>query len=410
MRRSVAFACAVALAASAASAETQKTIKDPVEYNAYMTALNTADPAAKAAAMEAFLKTYPTSVVREDALEQAMGAYQQAGDTAHLEDTARRINAIDPNNVRVLAVLSALSRAHATAPGVAPDRTMAYAEQAGVEGELGSTVLRTWAKPEDMTDADFAKLKRQMTSIFSGARAFQALQHKDYAAAKIYYAAALAADPQDLQNAYQLAIADLESNPADPAGFWWGAHAWNLASGNAAGQTAIQNYVLARYRRFHGSDEGWQGVVTQAAAAATEPPAGFSVKARPTPAELAVQAVAENDVGALSFSDWLFILNQRDASAANKAAADKVWNAILARQGSARMQFPAKVVAASVDSLDVAVSDDAQHSNTVEMHVVLATRPSQPPVAGSSVNVVGRLTGYTTGPVRLTMEGASLQP
>jgi len=56
----------------------QKVIKDPAEYNAYITALNTTDPAAKGAAMEAFVAQYPNSIVKIDALEQAMGAYQQA--------------------------------------------------------------------------------------------------------------------------------------------------------------------------------------------------------------------------------------------------------------------------------------------------------------------------------------------
>ncbi|HEY6250936.1 MAG TPA: hypothetical protein VI685_13330, partial [Candidatus Angelobacter sp.] len=47
-------------------APNQKVIKDPGEYNAYVTAINTTDPAAKAAAMEAFLKQYPQSVVFTD--------------------------------------------------------------------------------------------------------------------------------------------------------------------------------------------------------------------------------------------------------------------------------------------------------------------------------------------------------
>ena len=54
----------------------QKVIKDPAEYNAYITALNTTDPAAKGQAMEAFVAQYPNSIVKMDALEQAMGAYQ----------------------------------------------------------------------------------------------------------------------------------------------------------------------------------------------------------------------------------------------------------------------------------------------------------------------------------------------
>src|SRR5215472_8019839 len=57
----------------------QKVIKDQTEYNAYIAALQTQDPVQKAAAMEAFITQYPSSVVKVDALEQAMQAYQQTG-------------------------------------------------------------------------------------------------------------------------------------------------------------------------------------------------------------------------------------------------------------------------------------------------------------------------------------------
>jgi len=69
----------------------QKVIKDPAEYNAYITALNTEAPAAKAAAMEAFVTQYPGSVVKVDALEEAMAAYQKNSDTAKVGQTAERI-------------------------------------------------------------------------------------------------------------------------------------------------------------------------------------------------------------------------------------------------------------------------------------------------------------------------------
>ena len=72
----------------------QKVIKDPAEYNAYITALNTTDPAAKGAAMEAFVAQYPNSIVKSDALQQAMGAYQQASNQQKVEQLARQILAI----------------------------------------------------------------------------------------------------------------------------------------------------------------------------------------------------------------------------------------------------------------------------------------------------------------------------
>ncbi len=55
----------------AASAAGQITIKDPAEYNDYTNAVGQSTPAAKAAAIEAFLTKYPNSVVKNDMLRTA---------------------------------------------------------------------------------------------------------------------------------------------------------------------------------------------------------------------------------------------------------------------------------------------------------------------------------------------------
>ena len=74
---------AIAAAAQTAAPAGQKTIKDQTEYNAYITATGLTDPGQKAAALEGFVQQYPNSVVKEDALAAAMGAYQQAGNMAN---------------------------------------------------------------------------------------------------------------------------------------------------------------------------------------------------------------------------------------------------------------------------------------------------------------------------------------
>ena len=54
-------------------------IKDPAEYNAYVGAVQQTDPQAKISGLEAFITQYPNSVMKNQALEILMGAYQQAG-------------------------------------------------------------------------------------------------------------------------------------------------------------------------------------------------------------------------------------------------------------------------------------------------------------------------------------------
>src|SRR5260370_7797171 len=85
---------------------TQKVIKDPAEYNAYIAALNTPDPAVKAAAMEAFVKQYPASIVKIDALEQAMAAHQQANNFAKFQSIPDQILHPNPTNVPPLLILA----------------------------------------------------------------------------------------------------------------------------------------------------------------------------------------------------------------------------------------------------------------------------------------------------------------
>src|ERR1700722_423874 len=68
--------------APAAAPQPKKEIKDPAEYNAYVGALQQTDPTAKVSGLEALLTQYPNSVMKEDALEILMGAYQQTSNQA----------------------------------------------------------------------------------------------------------------------------------------------------------------------------------------------------------------------------------------------------------------------------------------------------------------------------------------
>ena len=68
----------------------RKEIKDPAEYNAYVGAVQQTDVAAKISGLEAFLQQYPNSVMKEDSLEQLMGAYQQSGKADKATEAAQR--------------------------------------------------------------------------------------------------------------------------------------------------------------------------------------------------------------------------------------------------------------------------------------------------------------------------------
>jgi tetratricopeptide (TPR) repeat protein len=383
----------------------QKVIKDADEYNAYMKALGTADPVQKAAAMEAFAARYPNSIVHVDALEQAMAAYQQSGNTVKVEDAANRILKLAPRNVRALAIMTVLERSRAT-QGQA--EAMARMRE---HAELGLKMLPGWKKPVGTDDATYKKMRDQMTSVFNGAAGFAALQAKDYAKAASYYRVVVKLDPGNLQDTYQLAVAELQSDPIDPNGFWHIGRAIALAKTNAAALKNITDYGKAKYRKFHGGDDGWDAIVARAATQAA-PPANFaaSITAAPTLAELAVQAVRDNDPADLSFSDYEIVLGQRDASPANKDAADKVWQVIRAKQrdGAARLKIAVKVISTTRDTMLGAITDENQAANTADLQVTMKQPMATPPAAGASIAIIGVISDYVPSPFMFIMKDGEL--
>jgi len=151
-------------------------IKNPAEYNAYINAIQQQSPVQKAQSLEAFLQTYPNSVMKTDALELLMVAYQQAGDSQKSLDAATRVLQSDPNSVRALALLAYNYRAAASQGGPQMQDNLAKAKQ---YGEQGLQALPKLQKPAGMADADFNKLHNEMGAIFDGAVGFAALQAKD---------------------------------------------------------------------------------------------------------------------------------------------------------------------------------------------------------------------------------------
>jgi thioredoxin-related protein len=377
-----------------------KVIRDAAEYNAYIAALNTADASQKAAAMEAFVERYPGSIVKIDALEQAMSAWQQAGSTAKVADVAGRILQTNPDHVRALAIVAAIKRASGDPKAIA---------EAGEVATRGLKLLADWAKPDGLTDEEFASLRDKVSAIFNGAAGFEALQLKKYAEARDYYVKSLAVDSANMQDNYQLSVAQLQMEPLDATGFWYAAKAIALAQGNAATQQGISKYAKAMYRKYHGSEDGWDALIG-VAVQQNAPSSDFaqSIKRAPTPAEIAVQAVRENDPGTLSFSDWEYVLSYRDASPDNQQAAQKVWQTIQDKQkgGTVKLSMPVKVIASAGDTIKVAITDENRRTGTADLTVMLATPTSSPPAVGSQITVIGVMADYTANPFMFTMKQA----
>ena len=141
-------------------------IKDPAEYNAYVGAIQQKDPAAQISGLEAFMTQYPNSVMKIAALQTLMQDYQQTNNSQKTIDTATKLVAADPNNVRAMALLAYFDRLKAQGGDPNAKQDLVDAKK---YGQMGLDALPKFTKPEGTSDADFQKMKDQMTGIFNAA-------------------------------------------------------------------------------------------------------------------------------------------------------------------------------------------------------------------------------------------------
>jgi tetratricopeptide (TPR) repeat protein len=270
----------VAVAATAQKpAAGQKVVQNPTEYDAYAAAVKTQDATARAEALEAFAQEYPHSAVLTDALQQEMAAWQTAGKPAKVKQAAERLLTAEPGNIRVLGIVVALDRASAERGDLAALNEMC------VDASGGMLAVPMWRKPANMTDADFASLSKLMSDIFVGAEGYCAVQQKNYSQARDWLTRAYKIDPKNVQDTYQLAVADLESTPQVREGFWYCARAIHLAQSSAIPRdpSTMMSYCKAKYTSYHGAVDGWDELAAGVAKQDTPPP-DFAKRIKAAPA------------------------------------------------------------------------------------------------------------------------------
>jgi tetratricopeptide (TPR) repeat protein len=265
--------CALGLLAAVAATAQQPpsgqiAIQDPAESAAYVAAINTPDATARGEALEAFVQQYPKSVVLTAALEQEMAAWQAAGDSKRVMSAAKRLLAADSGNIRALGIVVALDRVSAAQGDNAALNEMC------VDASGGMLEVPMWRQPAGMSEGDFVNVSNLLNDIFVGAEGYCAVQQKNYSQGREWLGRALKIDPTNVQDTYQLAVADLESTPADVNGLWYCARAIHLAQSAAIPQDAgsMVTYCMDKYAKYHGADDGWDALVTSVAAEDAPPP------------------------------------------------------------------------------------------------------------------------------------------
>ncbi len=368
-------------------------IKDPAEYNAYVGAVQQQDPNAKISGLEAFITQYPNSVVKKDALEVLMGAYQQVGNSAKTGETADKLLQVDQNNMRALALMAYTTRMKVQGnQDVATNLPLMKKY-----GAQGLQALPNYAKPDGVSDADFAKLKDQMSSIFNAAVGLAALQDRDYANAAKSLKIAADASPTDFSLVYPTALAFTQSTPPDLLnGIWYAGRAAAIAPTQY--QASIEKYAKAQYVKYHGGDDGWAEILTQIKAGTTPPAGGLAIKPAPTPAEQAHNLVTTKKPEEMDFAEWQLVLTKGSQEDANV-----VWNAIKGKS----LQFQALLLKASANSLDLAASLDDIDAKKKDVELTMRAEIPAKLLAGlkegTQIQVAGTPDSYTPDPFVITM-------
>jgi hypothetical protein len=380
-----------------AAASGQLTIKDPAEYNDYTNAEGQSTPAAKAAAIEAFLTKYPNSIVKNDMLEQLMLAYQ--GDPVKMLDAADRLLAADPGNLRGLATAVYLEKTQASQK-TNPTDAQPILDKAAAQAQTGLSTAKTGS----ISDADFQKLKTATAPIFDSAIAQDDANKKDFAGAIAAFTNELKAYPDPAQtqagpglnDTYLLGQAYAQQTPPDlKNAAWFLTRAAQFAPPQAKPQ--IEKAAEYFYNKYHGSMDGYPAVQTLAQANLF-PPDGYNptpAPPPPSPADLAAQTVASTpDLKTLSLGDQEFILFN-----GKPEDAQKVWDVLKGH----RVQVPGTVISATAESVQLAVTQDNQQSKKADFTVNMKAPLKSVPAIGTTVTYDSTFDSYTANPPMITL-------
>ena len=373
-------------------------IKDPAEYNAYVAAVQQKDANAKISGLEAFLTQYPNSVMKNQALELLMGTYQQANNMQKTTETATKLAAVDPCNMRALALLSYFDRARAQGGDANAMQLLTDAKKYGEQG------LACWPK---VSDPEIKKMQPQMDSIFHSAIGIADCQSKDFKGCIDELKPAADANPTDFSVIYPLALAYWPDpkTPTTPENalnaIWYSGRASAVAPAQL--QAQIEKYARGLYVRYHGGDDGWQDVLAKAKAGTT-PPADLPtlIKPAPTPAEQAHNMVQQTQPDKMDFAQWEFILT--NGSPDDQAT---VWNAI---KGKA-VQMVGTVISTEPDTFMLAGSSDDIDSKKADITLKFDDKvPAKmvPKDGDSNFQFQGEPASYTSNPFMMVMEKGQL--
>jgi hypothetical protein len=343
------------LPGSAMPAQEQSiTVSNPLEYQAYTNANTQVDAAARATALEDFLKSYPQSVLKQTVLAALVDLYQNPFNADRELSADNRLLEVDPGNLKALYFAVTIEKAQGSGSKAVPPDVRVLCDAA----EKARVGLEA-AKPKGTSDSDWKNQTDAAYPMFHSAIAVDAAVNNDFKMAAEEYTAALKLCNGDaakagvcLSDTLQLADSYANAAPKDDQNqlnaIWFYARAWDFAPTSPENFKAeIQPHLEYWYNRYHGGLDGLDGV-KKLAAATVFPQVDYKISRAPTLAEKIKKAIDENGVDGLSLQDKESILGS-----ALKEDADLVW----AKLKDQTTPVPGTVIAAEASAIKVTVTE-----------------------------------------------------
>lgn len=252
------------------------TTQDQSAAEEYASILRDPDLRRKSIQLESFLTQHADSALVAEAERQTLAAYASLTREQFIDIQTDR-HPEKATGLPALLVAVFLDRKIVSEMDPSDPRMKAGCQRA----HEGIRLLSAWPSPQNLPEDQYQRLRQEAEGIFHGMAGFCAFRKGNYVDARTFFLRSLRFDADNIGNLSQLAIADLEMNPIDVNGFWYAAREETLLLRQYGVNVAADAYPYGKdkYVLYHGSLEGWDEIVAQAATRPTPSP-GFTVTPR----------------------------------------------------------------------------------------------------------------------------------
>ncbi len=225
------------------------------ELTVYTDAVGRVDQTDRLLQLERFAVHASPGPLKEQALEFIVWEYLRKGDLTRAVTWGNDFVSSNPNNAVAIALLTEQARK----PGATKPAKLLSMAGHGLE------MVPQLERPLGMNGGDFNLFRRRVYAMLNSAAGYADVQMKDYVGARVYLHNAVAMEPDNAQDDYNLALADLNGdNPNRKEGYWYLARAVDLSRGTPEG-AEIARFARARYIKDGGTTTDWNQFLATAA-------------------------------------------------------------------------------------------------------------------------------------------------